>query len=138
MKDDRYFSTAGTLAIERPQCTLRRKANVLLTDAVRCKVANLERQRKTSEASGDFENCQKISKQIARTKADEEKRRYMLTVEYHSKQRLEAEGVGRKLEEGMRKRYEAERAKTLENFAKDMEKLRSARLWNRLKTSAKK
>jgi len=119
--------TPGPLSIERPECTLRRRANVSRDAKVKELLAKLDEERKEAEKRGDFERCNEISIAMERTKKEEEKRRVNLVAVHHQKAMVDAIEVQKKTELDLKRRHEREAMKMKESFNAESEKLKEKR-----------
>jgi len=120
--------TPGPLSIERPECTLRRRANVSRDAKVKELLAKLDEERKEAEKRGDFERCNEISIAMERTKKEEEKRRVNLVAVHHQKAMVDAIEVQKKTELDLKRRHEREAMKMKESFNAESEKLKEKRM----------
>jgi len=120
--------TPGPLSIERPECTLRRRANVSRDAKVKELLAKLDEERKEAEKRGDFERCNEISIAMERTKKEEEKRRVNLVAVHHQKAMADAIEVQKKTELDLKRRHEREAMKMKESFHAESEKLKETRM----------
>jgi hypothetical protein len=120
--------TPGPLSIERPECTLRRRANVSRDAKVKELLAKLDEERKEAEKRGDFERCNEISIAMERTKKEEEKRRVNLVAVHHQKAMADAIEVQKKTELDLKRRHEREAMKMKESFHAESEKLKEKRM----------
>jgi len=120
--------TPGPLSIERPECTLRRRANVSRDAKVKELLAKLDEERKEAEKRGDFERCNEISIAMERTKKEEEKRRVNLVAVHHQKAMADAIEVQKKTELDLKRRHEREAMKMKESFNAESEKLKEKRM----------
>ena len=58
----------GTRCIDRPECTLRRRANVSYDARVKETLTKLDEERREAEKRGEFEKCNELSLEIEREK----------------------------------------------------------------------
>ena len=119
--------TPGPVSIERPACTLRRKANIPINSIFVEKVIHLERERTRCEKLGEYDKCQLLTTELEKSKAEEELRRVSLMKEHHTRAKEDAEIVKKKAEEALRERHENERMETNASFQELMEKFNAKR-----------
>jgi hypothetical protein len=117
--------TPGPLSIDRPECTLRRRANVKVNAGVKETLTKLDEERREAEKRGDFEKCNELSIAMEKTKREEEKRRAALVAVHHQKAMADAIEVQRKSEVDLKRRHDCEAAKMKESFHVDAENLKA-------------
>ena len=117
--------TPGPLSIDRPECTLRRRANVKVNAGVKETLTKLDEERREAEKRGDFEKCNELSIAMEKTKREEEKRRAALVAVHHQKAMADAIEVQRKSEMDLKRRHDCEAAKMKESFHVDAENLKA-------------
>ena len=117
--------TPGPLSIDRPECTLRRRANVKVNAGVKETLTKLDEERREAEKRGDFEKCNELSIAMEKTKREEEKRRAALVAVHHQKAMADAIEVQRKSEVDLKRRHDYEAAKMKESFHVDAENLKA-------------
>ena len=117
--------TPGPISIDRPECTLRRRANVSRDAAVKETLTKLDEERREAEKRGDFEKCNELSIAMEKTKREEEKRRAALVAVHHQKAMADAIEVQRKSEVDLKRRHDCEAAKMKESFHVDAENLKA-------------
>ena len=117
--------TPGPLSIDRPECTLRRRANVSRDAAVKETLTKLDEERREAEKRGDFEKCNELSIAMEKTKREEEKRRAALVAVHHQKAMADAIEVQKKSEVDLKRRHDCEAAKMKESFHVDAENLKA-------------
>ncbi|CAL6317637.1 unnamed protein product [Bathycoccus prasinos] len=117
--------TPGPLSIDRPECTLRRRANVKVNAGVKETLTKLDEERREAEKRGDFEKCNELSIAMEKTKREEEKRRAALVAVHHQKAMADAIEVQKKSEVDLKRRHDCEAAKMKESFHVDAENLKA-------------
>ncbi|CAL6309376.1 unnamed protein product [Bathycoccus prasinos] len=117
--------TPGPLSIDRPECTLRRRANVKVNAGVKETLTKLDEERREAEKRGDFEKCNELSIAMEKTKREEEKRRAALVAVHHQKAMADAIEVQKKSEVDLKRRHDCEAAKVKESFHVDAENLKA-------------
>ena len=115
----------GPLSIDRPECMLRRRANVKVNAGVKETLTKLDEERREAEKRGDFEKCNDLSIAMEKTKREEEKRRAALVAVHHQKAMADAIEVQRKSEVDLKRRHDCEAAKMKESFHVDAENLKA-------------
>ena len=114
----------GTRCIDRPECTLRRRANVSYDARVKEKLTKLDEERREAEKRGEFEKCNELSLEIEREKREEEKRRANAVAAHHQKVMVDAIEVRKESELDLKKRHEQEREQMNESLRAESEKLK--------------
>ncbi|CAL6318501.1 unnamed protein product [Bathycoccus prasinos] len=117
--------TPGPLSIDRPECTLRRRANVKVNAGVKETLTKLDEERREAEKRGDFEKCNELSIAMEKTKREEEKRRAALVAVHHQKAMADAIEVQKKSEVDLKRRHDCKAAKVKESFHVDAENLKA-------------
>jgi hypothetical protein len=114
----------GTRCIDRPECTLRRRANVSYDARVKETLTKLDEERREAEKRGEFEKCNELSLEIEREKREEEKRRANAVAAHHQKVMVDAIEVRKESELDLKKRHEQEREQMNESLRAESEKLK--------------
>ena len=114
----------GTRCIDRPECTLRRRANVSYDARVKEKLTKLDEERREAEKRGEFEKCNELSLEIEREKREEEKRRANAVTAHHQKVMVDAIEVRKESELDLKKRHEQEREQMNDSLRAESEKLK--------------
>ena len=114
----------GTRCIDRPKCTLRRRANVSYDARVKETLTKLDEERREAEKRGEFEKCNELSLEIEREKREEEKRRANAVAAHHQKVMVDAIEVRKESELDLKKRHEQEREQMNESLRAESEKLK--------------
>tara|TARA_A100001388_G_C28729678_1_gene480786 strand:- start:154 stop:1257 length:1104 start_codon:yes stop_codon:yes gene_type:complete len=114
----------GTRYIDRPECTLRRRANVSYDARVKETLTKLDEERREAEKRGEFEKCNELSLEIEREKREEEKRRANAVAAHHQKVMVDAIEVRKESELDLKKRHEQEREQMNESLRAESEKLK--------------
>ena len=114
----------GTTCIDRPECTLRRRANVSYDARVKETLTKLDEERREAEKRGEFEKCNELSLEIEREKREEEKRRANAVAAHHQKVMVDAIEVRKESELDLKKRHEQEREQMNESLRAESEKLK--------------
>ena len=114
----------GTRCIDRPECTLRRRANVSYDARVKETLTKLDEERREAEKRGEFEKCNELSLEIEREKREEEKRRANAVAAHHQKVMVDAIDVRKESELDLKKRHEQEREQTNDSLRAESEKLK--------------
>ena len=114
----------GTRCIDRPECTLRRRANVSYDVRVKETLTKLDEERREAEKRGEFEKCNELSLEIEREKREEEKRRANAVAAHHQKVMVDAIEVRKESELDLKKRHEQEREQMNESLRAESEKLK--------------
>ena len=114
----------GTRCIDRPECTLRRRANVSYDARVKETLTKLDEERREAEKRGEFEKCNELSLEIEREKREEEKRRANAVAAHHQKVMVDAIEERKESELDLKKRHEQEREQMNESLRAESEKLK--------------
>ncbi len=114
----------GTRCIDRPECTLRRRANVSYDARVKETLTKLDEERREAEKRGEFEKCNELSLEIEREKREEEKRRANAVAAHHQKVMVDAIEVRKESELDLKKRHEQEREQMNDSLRAESEKLK--------------
>ena len=114
----------GTRCIDRPECTLRRRANVSYDARVKETLTKLDEERREAEKRGEFEKCNELSLEIEREKREEEKRRANAVAAHYQKVMVDAIEVRKESELDLKKRHEQEREQMNESLRAESEKLK--------------
>ena len=114
----------GTRCIDRPECTLRRRANVSYDARVKETLTKLDEERREAEKRGEFEKCNELSLEIEREKREEEKRRANAVAAHHQKVMVDAIEVRKESELDLKKRHEQECEQMNESLRAESEKLK--------------
>ena len=120
----RVTTPFGTRCIDRPECTLRRRANVSYDARVKETLTKLDEERREAEKRGEFEKCNELSLEIEREKREEEKRRANAVAAHHQKVMVDAIEVRKESELDLKKRHEQEREQMNESLRAESEKLK--------------